>query len=123
MVFGMTGRAPAVDNRPLWAFWAENGLERGRMVGHWDPDAPVHTSQPDILATTWFTGTGIVIALASWAEETVDVTLNFPAGEIYLADSSLEAPAIPGFQSAMSYKPGDPITVEPQRGVLLTIGY
>ncbi|BCW43827.1 glycoside hydrolase domain-containing protein [Arthrobacter sp. StoSoilB5] len=123
MVFGMTGRAPAVDNGPLWKFWAENGLERGRMVGHWDPDAPVHTSHPGILATTWFTERGIVIALASWAEETVAVTLNFRAGETYPADSNMEAPAIQGFQSAMSYKPGDHITVAPQRGALLTIGY
>ena len=77
MVFGMTGRAPAVDNRPLWEFWAANGLERAQMQGFWDPQAPVRTSHPDVLATTWLTEHGMVVALASWAEHTEEVTLIF----------------------------------------------
>lgn len=121
MVFGMTGRVPAVDNRPLWEFWAEAGLEQGRMIGHWDPQNPVTTSHPDVLATTWFTERGLVVALASWAEETVDVTLNFDAGAA--ATTRMDAPAIRDFQVATSYTPGDAMTIEPQRGLLLTIGY
>ncbi|MFK4640259.1 glycoside hydrolase domain-containing protein [Paenarthrobacter histidinolovorans] len=128
MVFGMTGRAPAVDNRPLWEFWAENNLERARMQGFWDPHAPVRTSHPDVLATTWLTDSGMVVALASWAGETEDVTLIFDDETLTAVTptapaTSMNAPAIRGFQSAMSYAPGDAITLEPQRGLLLTIGY
>ncbi|WP_159703305.1 glycoside hydrolase domain-containing protein [Arthrobacter sp. 18067] len=120
MVFGMTGRAPAVDNRPLWEFWAETGLEHATMQGFWDHHAPVRTSHPDVLATTWITDRGMVVALASWAGQTEHVRLIF---DDEAAASSANAPAIPGFQSAASYAPGDPITLEPQRGLLLTIGY
>ncbi|MCD4852627.1 DUF6067 family protein [Arthrobacter sp. AK01] len=120
MVFGMTGRAPAVDNRPLWEFWAETGLEHATMHGFWDHHAPVRTSHPEVLATTWVTERGMVVALASWAGQTEHVRLIF---DDEAAATSVDAPAIPGFQSAASYMPGEPITLEPQRGLLLTIGY
>ncbi|MNI64438.1 hypothetical protein D3C73_1198810 [compost metagenome] len=122
MVFGMTGRAPAVDNRPLWQFWAETGLEHGRMHGFWDPHGPVRTSHPEVLATTWVTERGMVVALASWAGETEHVTLIFN-DDAAAKDAVAKAPAIRGFQSAASYAPGEAITIEPQRGLLLTIGY
>ncbi len=141
MVFGMTGRAPAVDNRSLWQFWQDHGLERKQMTGFWDPGAPVRTSHPGVLATTWSGDGGMVVALASWAEETVDVTLQFsgaqfrearefggaresgrthdggPAGAVRLV-----APAIAGFQAAAEYAPGQTIRIAPRRGLLLTIG-
>ncbi|MET3366858.1 UNVERIFIED_CONTAM: hypothetical protein ABIE34_000079 [Jeotgalibacillus campisalis] len=120
MVFGMTGRAPAVDNRPLWDFWAATGLESGQMRGCWDPLAPVRTNHPDVLASTWLTEQGMVVVLASWAGQTEHVTLIFDDDA---AARAVTAPAIRGFQSAASYAPGDPITIEPQRGLLLTIGY
>lgn len=123
MVFGMTGRAPRVDNRPLWDFWARTGLEHMDMVGHWDPLAPVRTSHPDVLVTTWLKDDKAVVALASWAEETVDVQLIFDAGPAHLASAVVEAPAIEGFQSAAGFRPGDTLTIEPNRGLLLTIGY
>ncbi len=124
MVFGMTGRAPAVDNRPLWEFWAANGLEGAQMQGFWDPQAPVRTSHPDVLATTWLTEHGMVVALASWAEHTEEVTLIFDPAAATGApkDASITAPAIRGFQAAESHAPGAPLTIEPQRGLLLVIG-
>ncbi|KIA73824.1 hypothetical protein ANMWB30_10720 [Arthrobacter sp. MWB30] len=128
MVFGMTGRAPAVDNRSLWDFWTANNLERARMHGFWDPHTPVRTSHPDVLATTWLTDNGMVVALASWAGETEDVTLIFDDAALTDETStapaaSIKAPAIRGFQPAMDYAPGEAITLEPQRGLLLMIGY
>lgn len=121
MVFGMTGRAPAVDNRPLWEFWTHAGLADGQMRGFWDPKSPVRTNHPDVPATTWVTGRGVVVALASWAGHTEYVTLIFD--DDATAKSRIKAPAIAGFQTAADYAPGDAITVEPQRGLLLTIGY
>ncbi|MEQ4565327.1 glycoside hydrolase domain-containing protein [Paenarthrobacter sp. CAP02] len=130
MVFGMTGRAPAVDNRPLWEFWAATGLEGAQMRGFWDPQSPVRTSHPDVLATTWLTERGMVVALASWAGQTEDVTLIFDDDALTAGASGaattgrrIEAPPILGYQPAAEYAPGESITIEPQRGLLLWIGY
>lgn len=132
MVFGMTGRVPAVDNRPLWRFWANNGLEEATMIGYWASDAPIRSSNPEVLATTWLASDGsAVVALASWAAEPVDVTLVFDGGAASalsaeraagLASSPVTVHPIEGFQTAASYGPGQPITLEPKRGLLLTIG-
>lgn len=123
MVFGMTGRAPRVDNGPIWDFWARTGMEHARMTGFWDPNVAVKTSHPDVPATVWEIEGKAVLALASWAGETVDVQLNFDAGSAHLASAGAEAPAIEGFQTAARYEAGQTITIEPNRGLLLTIGY
>ncbi|MBP2411420.1 hypothetical protein JOF48_000219 [Arthrobacter stackebrandtii] len=123
LVFGMTGRAPRVDNRPLWAFWAGHGLADAPMVGHWAGAAvPVRTSDPDVLATSWLTPGGLVTALASWAPEPVDVTLEFAPEYAHLAAAAVSAPAIDGFQGAADFAPGAAVTVEPRKGVVLVVG-
>lgn len=126
MVFGMTGRAPAVDNRPLWDFWARSGLEHAQMVGFWADNAPVSTGHPLIPATSWLTEDGTVVALASWADEPVDVTLDISADIRGSGGTSgpvrITAPAIDGFQLARSYGPGETIHLDPGRGALLIIG-
>jgi len=121
LVFGMTGRAPRVDNRPLWQFWADHGLAAADMVGHWDPGSPVRTSHPGVLASSWITPAGLVTALASWAEVPVAVTLEFAPGFAHLAGVRAAAPAIDGFQDAAGYAPGAAIAVEPGRGVVLVV--
>ncbi|XAS68266.1 glycoside hydrolase domain-containing protein [Micrococcaceae bacterium Sec5.7] len=133
MVFGMTGRAPRVDNRPLWKFWAESGLAEASMIGHWAATPPVRTNNPAVLATIWFTGDRAVVALASWADHPVAVHLEFddaacaafgPAhqGAQSLRNAPFAAPQIDGFQEAKTYDAGSSVTLEPGRGVLLTIG-
>lgn len=121
LVFGMTGRAPRVDNRALWELWAAHGLAGAPMIGHWATNAPVRTSHADVLATSWITPSGLVTALASWAPEAVSVTLEFAPEFGHLASASRLAPFIDGFQDAAVFAPGAAITVEPRRGIALVI--
>ncbi|ALV47363.1 hypothetical protein MB46_03050 [Arthrobacter alpinus] len=121
LVFGMTGRAPRVDNRALWVLWAEHGLADSPMVGHWAVDVPVRTSHPDVLASSWITPSGLVTALASWAPELVSVTLEFAPEFAHLASASVVASFVDGFQDSAAFAPGAAITVEPRKGVVLVI--
>ncbi|MHA7269298.1 glycoside hydrolase domain-containing protein [Arthrobacter sp. HLT1-20] len=121
LVFGMTGRAPRVDNRALWALWAEHSLADAPMVGHWALDAPVRSSHPDVLATSWITPAGLVTALASWAPGPVSVTLDFAPEFAHLAAASVVVPFVDGFQDAVDCAPGAAITVEPRQGVVLVV--
>ncbi|ALE05230.1 hypothetical protein AL755_06635 [Arthrobacter sp. ERGS1:01] len=121
LVFGMTGRAPRVDNRALWELWAAHGLAEAPMLGHWALNVPVRSSHPEVLATSWITPSGLVTALASWAPETVSVTLEFAPEFARLAQASRVAPCIDGFQDAAAFAPGDTIAVEPRRGIVLVI--
>jgi hypothetical protein len=134
MVFGMTARLPwAGDPRPLWKVWDEFGIAESEMIGWWVDGNPVRTGTKDVLATSFIrrsaggsgkdaTGRGaVMIALASWAKEPVDVRLTIDWKKLGLDPRTavLTAPAIDKFQEAAEFRPGDPIRVEPGKGLLL----
>jgi hypothetical protein len=136
MVFGMTARLPwAGDPRPLWKAWDEFGIAASEMVGWWVAENPVKTGNSDVLATCYIkrragaagrsarAADGVMIALASWAKEPVDVRLAIDGKTLGLdpKKATLLAPAIDKFQPAAEFKPGDPIRVEPGRGWLLVL--
>ena len=74
MVFGMTGRLPwAGDPRSMWKAWDEFGIADSRMIGFWVPAHPVKTGRPDVLATAYVREGRTMVAVASWAKDSVDV--------------------------------------------------
>ena len=124
MLFGMTARLPwAGDPRPLWRLWDQVGLADARMHGWWDPAAPVRTGRDDVLATTYVKGGKTLIALASWASDTVNIQLriNWVALGLAPARVSLWAPAIDRFQEARSFRVGEAIPVAPGKGWVLVV--
>lgn len=124
MLFGMTARLPwAGDPRPLWKAWDEFGIGKSQMRGWWAPDAPVHTDNPDVLATTYQRSGKSLIALASWAKDTARVRLAIDWRSLGLDSTRvrLEATAIDSFQPHASFAPGEAIPVAPGRGWLLRL--
>jgi hypothetical protein len=131
MVFGMTSRLPwAGDPRPLWKAWDEFGIAESEMIGWWVGTNPVRTGRGDVLATSYVRradGKGrrpsVLIALASWAKEPVDVRLAIDWKKLGIDPKTaiLRAPAIDKFQDAAEFRPGDPIRVEPGQGRLLIL--
>jgi len=131
MVFGMTSRLPwAGDPRPLWKVWDEFGITESEMIGWWVDGNPVKTGNPEILATAYVKrGDGkagrpsVLVALASWAKDPVDVRLAIDWKKLGLDPKKavLRAPAIEKFQEAAEFKPGDAIRVEPGKGRLLVL--
>jgi hypothetical protein len=127
MVFGMTSRlgwSDKSDPRPLWKLWDDFGIAQADMVGWWVHDAPVKTGREDVLATSYVRkGKGALVALASWAPEKTDAKLSIDWKALGLDPSraTLVAPAVPGFQPAATFKPGEAIPVEPGKGWLLRV--
>jgi hypothetical protein len=90
----------------------------------------VKTGNTDVLATSFVKRgdgkggrPGVLVALASWAREPVDVRLAIDWRKLGLdaKKTVLRAPAIDKFQDAADFKPGDSIRVEPGRGRLLVL--
>ena len=126
MVFGMTNRLPWSGASPsrLWKIWDDFGLAEARMSGFWAQDScPVRTDHPAVPATAYVRTGKTMIALASWASERVEVKLDINWEELGLdpAAAVLEAPAIPDYQEARSFRIDEPIPVEPGRGWLLIV--
>ena len=130
MVFGMTSRLPwAGDPRPLWKVWDEFGIVGSEMIGWWAGPSLFATGDKDVLATVYIRKgegqqTRALIALASWAKESVAIrpVIDWKALGLDPKTAILRAPAIAGFQTAAEFKPGDPIRVEPAKGWLLVVG-
>jgi hypothetical protein len=52
LLYGMTARKYGdTDPRPVWAMMNEFGIADSRMIGYWLDDVPVHTDNPEVLAT------------------------------------------------------------------------
>ncbi|MEP6590932.1 MAG: glycoside hydrolase domain-containing protein [Gemmatimonadota bacterium] len=124
MLFGMTARLPwAGDPRPEWQEWDEFGIGQSRMRGWWAPDTPVRTDHPAVLATTYQRAGRSLVALASWAPDTVRVRLTIDWKRLGLDSTRvrLEAMAIDSFQPHAEFAPGEAIPVAPGRGWLLRL--
>ena len=127
MLFGMTNRlgwSPGSDPRGLWKLWDSVGIEQAQMIGWWVHDAPVKTGRDDVLATSYVRkGNKTLIAIASWAPQTVDVRLAVDWKALGLSPGrvSLTAPEIAGFQPRASFKPSDVVSVEPGKGWLIVV--
>jgi hypothetical protein len=124
MLFGMTARLPwAGDPRPLWKAWDAFGIADSRMYGWWMENPPVSTGRDDVLATAYVKNGKALIALASWAKDTVNVrlTLDWKRLGVNPSDAALIAHPIDKFQGAATFKPGDAIPVTPGKGWLLEL--
>lgn len=124
MLFGMTPRLPwAGDPREEWRAWDAFGIVDSRMRGWWAPDTPVRTGRTDVLATTYLRRDRALVAVASWAKDTIPVTLQIDWKTLGLDPARVRvyAPEIPGYQPARSFRVGEPIPVPPGRGWLIRI--
>ena len=128
MLFGMTSRlgwSPGSDPRALWKAWDNFGIDQADMVGWWVHDTPVRTGHADVLATSYVRkGKQTLIAIASWAPQTVNVKLDIDWKALGLDPdkATLVAPAIDGYQPLAHFRQGDTIAVEPGKGWLIVCG-
>lgn len=124
MVFGMTGRAPRVNNLPLWKAWDDFGIEKSEMFGYWDSASPVKVDSKNTYATAYVRNDGqTLIALATWAEndDKVKLDINWETLGMNAADVEFYAPAIEAFQTEKTWDTKDSIVVPKGKGYLITI--
>lgn len=124
MLFGMTNRLPWTggDPRELWKAWDAFGINDATIHGWW-ASPPVTTSRQDVLATTYVRPNRSLVAIASWAKDTVAVDLDIDWRALALDRTRVRitAPAIPGFQPARTFAIGEKIPVAPGKGWLLRL--
>ena len=91
------------------------------MVGYWEPNCPVRTDNPQVLATAYVKKGKTLISIASWAPAPVSVHLKIDWRALGLdpKKTRLGAPAIEDFQPARIFTLDEAIPVEPKKGWLL----
>lgn len=125
MLFGMTNRAFYSGPLPtsIWKVWDSFGIEDAIMLGWWDKAVPVKTGRSDILATVYKKKGKSLVALASWAKQTVSIQLDVDWDSLGIdrQEAKITVPEMGNFQSANSFRPGQSIPVPPAKGYLLVI--
>lgn len=126
MVFGMTPRCNWPEGGsplPVWNLWREFGMEGCTMMGWWSEQCPVSVSNPDIKATAFVQKDRAMIAVASWAKETVSVqlTIDFDKLPFDCRKAGLVLPEIEGFQSGAACGKEPILTIEPGKGNILLL--
>ncbi|TKC07197.1 glycoside hydrolase domain-containing protein [Pedobacter frigoris] len=128
MVYGMTVRYPwftegvNCDPREIWKVWDSFGIADAKMVGYWEEQTPVRTSDPGVLATAYIKDDKLLIAVASWNKNATAVKLNIDWKKIgWEPQEIMICPAIENFQSARTLGLKDAIEIDPTKGYLLII--
>ena len=93
------------------------------MIGYWIEDSPVKADDPDVLVTSYVRKDGVLIALASWDKGPLRTRLQIDWRKLGLdpGKARLTAPEIAGIQLPASFKPGEPIPVDPAKGWILIL--
>ena len=124
MLYGMTNRLGwQGDPRPIWKLWDAFGIQDARMIGYWDRACPVKTDRDDVLATVYAKQGTALVALASWAKEPVNATLDIDWAALGLdpKQAVIEAPSVEGLQESRMFSQSEPMPVEPGRGWLIVL--
>jgi len=126
MIYGMTNRMPWSDNadpRPIWKLWDDFGMKGTKMIGYWVENNPVKTNNADVLATIYKKDKAVLVSIASWAKDDVNIKLliDWKALDIDPAKATIAAPEVKNFQPAASFKDGQDIPVKAGKGWMIII--
>ena len=129
MVYGTTARHES-DERgeetspvPVWKLWDEFGIKDARMVGYWDTECPVRTSDQDVKATAYVKDGSTLVSIGNFSDrdKNVRLSIDFKALGLDPAFAKITAPSVKNFQEERAFKPGEIIPVKAKQGWLLLI--
>ncbi|SFS45882.1 glycoside hydrolase domain-containing protein [Paenibacillus sp. BC26] len=125
MVYGMTNRLGWHGQTPefLWQLWDEFGMEQASMLGYWHRENPVRTGSEEVLATVYRKEDRLLIAIASWAKEKVNISLAVSWDQLGWDPNraKLTIPAIPHLQVTDERAALTDLQVEPGKGKLIVL--
>lgn len=126
MVYGMTNRLPWSGNndpRPIWKVWDNFGMKGTKMIGYWSENCPVKTNNAEVLATVYKKPGSALVAIASWADQDVKVTLNIDWKKLGIdpTKASIIVPEVQNFQTGTSLTAQSELTIPKGKGLLIVI--
>jgi hypothetical protein len=101
MVYGITNRAGwGGDPTEIWKFWDQYQIMEKQMIGYWDPENPVNSSNDLVKATLYKGPEECIIAIANWDKKNQNSSLRIDWDQLGVdkSRSTYLIPAIPGFQ-------------------------
>ena len=119
MVFGMVSRG----FWPMWKLWDDFGIAGSKMTGFWEDNPVVTTNHENVYATAYVRQDKVLVAIASWVDKPVNVTLNIDWSRLSLnpEEVTITAPEIENYQEQQYFNYGESIPVDANSDCLLII--
>ena len=125
MLYGMTTRLYGkFDPRPIWQLFDEINIAESRMIGYWVEPNPIKTDHEKIPATTYINDEYVLIALASWESEEVQVNLDFNWEQLGISQPeklTMFAPEIKELQKYQQLNINEPVSVPANQGLFILL--
>lgn len=124
MIYGMSSRLPWMgDPTEMWKIWDSFGIADSKMVGYWDNQPFVTTSDKDVLATAYIKDKKVLVSIASWASQSLNVKLAIDFKRIGLDPDhvTIIAPEIKDVQPYKKFVIGESIPIDPKKGWILIL--
>ena len=124
MVYGITNRAGwGGDPTEIWKFWDQYHIMEKQMIGYWDPENPVKSSNELVKATLYKGPEQCIIAVANWEKKDQNSSISIDWDHLGIDKSQCNylIPAIPGFQKEQSPASLERLLIPGGKGYLIVI--
>lgn len=123
--YGMTYRFSSRGHDPkyIWDFWNEFGISDAKMVGFWEDNPAVTTSDFDVKATAFIKDGKTLVSIGNYSVKSKNVRLNIDWEQLGLDPEKVKmsAPAIKEYQDAKEFEVGKPVEIPAKEGWMIVI--
>ncbi len=123
MVYGITNRAGWVGNTPveIWKFWDEYKIQDKLMIGYWENNNPVKTSNRNIFNSVYKGENESIISLANWSEKDQITALVVNWKQMGIDPSKIELfiPKIKDFQDGLNKVNLSDLKIPAKKGLII----
>ncbi|MGL5790154.1 MAG: glycoside hydrolase domain-containing protein [Bacteroidales bacterium] len=127
MVYGTTARhsygqySPA----PVWKLWKDFGIDDAEMIGYWDSESPVKTTEENVKVTSFVKSNKVLLSLGNFDSKSHKIKLKIDWGKLGLDKNKVQiiAPYVEDFQEERMIKLDDNLEIQAKKGLLLEILY
>ena len=125
MIYGITNRAGWVGNTPIeiWKFWDKYNITEKHLLGYWEKDYPVKSSNKSIVTSLFRGKDESILAVANWSDkdQAVSLRIRWPEIGIDPAKTDIFIPAIKDFQDAADNITLSDLRIPANKGFLIVI--
>lgn len=127
MQYGMTVRHPwetegiICDPRFVWKVWDSFGIQDAQVIGFWESNVPVTTSDEAVKVTVYKKMGCSLLSIGNYSDETKSVMLHVDWASLGIDPTSVRiySPEVETFQPSQEWQVGEPVTIAPRKGWLI----
>ncbi len=125
MLYGMTSRLgwTSCNPTPVWKFWDEVNIKNSKMLGYWNKDNPVKSSNPLIKTTTYQQKNQVIVVVANWSGQETPAELLLDWSKLGMKKETIKinAPNIPDYQVGSDIRVLENVKIGAGAGLIISM--